>query len=60
MSNTKVIYTLKVHIELQKRGFKCLIEMRNPKNQHLNCWVYEATPEFMKVFNELVGGMRNG
>jgi hypothetical protein len=34
--------------------------MRNPKNQHLNCWVYEATPEFLKVFEEIVGGMRRG
>jgi hypothetical protein len=34
--------------------------MRNPKNQHLNCWVYEATPEFLEVFEEIVGGMRHG
>lgn len=64
MSNTnyKVIYTLSLHIELQKRGFKYITEMKNPKNQNYNCWVYEATPEFLEAFTELSekGGSRNG
>lgn len=58
MSNTKVVYTLRLHIKLQELGFKCLVEMRNPKNQRLNCWVYEATPEFMETFDRLTGGLR--
>lgn len=57
MPKTKVIYALRVHIELQKRGFVYLTEMRNPQNPHLNCWVYEATPEFMEAVDKIIGGI---
>lgn len=64
MSNTnyKVIYTLALHIELQKQGFKYITEMKNPQNHRYNCWVYEATPEFLEVFKRLTekGGSSNG
>lgn len=58
MPKTKVIYALRVHIELQKRGFVYLTEMRNPQNPHLNCWVYELTDELQTTLDELLGGMR--
>ena len=53
-SNYKVIYTLALHIELQKQGFKYITEMKNPRNHHYNCWVYEITPEFEEAFSKLV------
>jgi hypothetical protein len=36
--------------------------MKNPRNQNYNCWVYEATPEFLEVFMRLTekGGSSNG
>lgn len=60
-SNLKIIYSLKVHIALQQRGFTYLTEMKNPNNKTLNCWVYETTPEFIAAFNQIVnGGSANG
>lgn len=59
MPNTKIVYALRIHVELQRRGFNYITEMRNPKNPHLNCWVYEATPEFMEAFDEIMGGIYN-
>lgn len=60
-SNLKIIYSLKVHIALQMRGFEYLTEMKNPNNKLLNCWVYEETPQFIQAFNEIVNrGSANG
>lgn len=62
MPNThKIVYSLRVHIELQNRGFHYVTEMRNPKNAAFNCWVYEVTPELLEAFDQiLVGGSENG
>ena len=57
MPSTKIIYALRVHVELQKRGFNYITEMRNPKNPHLNCWVYELTDELRNALNEILGGI---
>ena len=56
MSNTKVkiIYSLKIHIELQKQGFVYLTEMKNPNNSRFNCWVYRETPELLAAFDALI------
>lgn len=52
--NLKIVYSLRMHIELKNKGFHCLTEMPNPQNTRFNCWVYEATPEFMKAFDEYI------
>lgn len=54
--NVKIIYSLKLHIALQKRGFICLTEMKNPHNPQYNCWVYAATPELLTAFDALLKG----
>ena len=56
MSNTKykIIYSLKLHIALQQQGFKSQMEMKNPYNPRLNCWVYEATPELAQAYDSLL------
>lgn len=54
MSSVKIIYSLSIHLELQRRGFKFLTEMKNPRNQNFNCWVYEETPELVKTFDEIL------
>ena len=57
--NVKIVYSLKVHIELQRRGFTFLTEMKNPQNPRFNCWVYAATPELLAAFDDaLKGGTR--
>lgn len=53
--NIKVIYSLKMHIALQTQGFVYLTEMKNPNNPRFNCWVYEATPDFLAAFDALLG-----
>lgn len=55
----KVIYTLRLHVELQKLGFNCVTEMKNPKKPNYNCWVYEVTPEFIEAFSKIVEGKDN-
>ena len=52
--NVKIIYSLKIHIALQKMGFKYLTEMSNPHNSRFNCWVYAESEELLKAFNSLV------
>lgn len=54
--NVKIIYSLRIHIELQKLGFQYMTEMRNPQKPTLNCWVYEATPEFLTSLEALLRG----
>lgn len=52
-TNMIVIYSLKLHIALQKEGFIYLTEMKNPKDAKYNCWVYEDTPAFRLAFERL-------
>lgn len=58
--NVKIIYSLRIHIALQKQGFQYITEMRNPQNPNFNCWVYAETPELLASFDALVReGCRN-
>ena len=59
MSKTKIIYSLRIHIQLQQLGFSYITEMRNPKNPNLNCWVYEDTPVFEEAISKIMGGISN-
>lgn len=60
-SKTKIIYSLRIHIALQKQGFSYIVEMRNPQNPNLNCWVYEGTPALLEAFDKLIReGEQNG
>ena len=54
--NVKIIYSLKLHIELQKQGFTPLTEMKNPHNQRFNCWVYAETPDLLAAFDAALKG----
>ena len=61
MSNTKIVYSLRLHIALLRSGFKPLCEMKNPSDNRYNCWIYEITDDFQAVFDALMGeGGRNG
>ena len=50
----KIVYSLRIHIGLQQLGFSYMTEMKNPKNPHLNCWVYQETQALLKAFDSLV------
>ena len=52
--NFKIIYSLRIHLNLQKMGFKYLTEMKNPQNMRFNCWVYEATPQLLEAFDNIL------
>lgn len=54
-SKLKVIYSLRIHIQLGRMGFTHISEMKNPQFPHLNCWVYEETPSFIQAFESLMG-----
>ena len=58
--NYKIIYSLRVHLELQRRGFHYETEMKNPNHPNLNCWVYEETPALIEALVELSGSLRGG
>lgn len=53
-TNIKVVYSLRIHIKLQQLGYCCVAEMKNPQNHKYNCWVYEATPNFLASFEALM------
>ena len=55
--NVKIVYSLRIHIALQQKGFTYITEMKNPQNQKFNCWVYAATPDLLAAFDAL---MREG
>ena len=53
-TKTKIVYSLRFHVALQQLGIVHIIEMKNPQNPHLNCWVYAATPDFIAAFEALM------
>ena len=52
--NFKIIYSLRIHLKLQEKGFKYLTEMKNPQNMRFNCWVYGATPQLLEAFDNIL------
>lgn len=60
MSNSnnkvKIVYSLRIHIQLQKMGFNHIYEMKNPNASQYYCWVYEASPEFLTAFDVILKG----
>lgn len=54
MSKTKIIYSLKIHIQLQIKGFHPIYSMPNPHNEKYLCWIYNRDDNFDKVFDEIV------
>ena len=52
--NFKIIYSLRIHLKLQEMGFKYLTEMKNPQNMRFNCGVYEATPQLLEAFDNIL------
>jgi len=60
-SNYKIIYSLRIRLELRKRGFEPLIELINPYKQYLKCWKFLDTEEFEIALSEIMReGKKNG
>lgn len=55
----KIIYSMRINIELQKKGLKPILSMPNPYKENLVCWVYEETEEFIEAFNQIMEGTIN-
>ena len=49
----KIIYSLKVHIELELRGFHSIGTIPNPRHSEFSCWIYEWNNEIEKAFLEI-------
>lgn len=54
-SKIKIIYSLRIHRELQRQGFLYEVEMKNPANPKFNCWVYPETPALLAALDALIG-----
>lgn len=55
-SAKKVIYSLRVYLQLEQKGFYPISTMPNPNKPNLMCWVFDKTPEFMEVLDEILEG----
>jgi hypothetical protein len=42
----KIIYSLRIYLQLINKGFYPISTSPNPNNNHLMCWIFEKTPEF--------------
>lgn len=60
MPITKIIYSMRVMLQLQAKGFQYLTIMPNPQHPEYNCWVYELTEELEKALDEILGGGYHG
>lgn len=56
----KTIFSLRTKVELDKLGFKPVMETDNRDKEGYKCWVYELTPELSAVLDKLWGGQKNG
>lgn len=60
MPITKVIYSMRVMLQLKERGFEPLATMPNPTRNQFNCWIFERSEDFDNALNEILGGSPNG
>ena len=55
----EVIYSLKVMRKLLEMGFIPIKTIPNPKDVKYNCWIYEATDEFIEARRKILGGLKH-
>lgn len=60
MPNTKIIYSMKIMLQLMELGFTPITSMPNPQHPEYNCWVYELTDELREALDRLLGGDYRG
>ena len=52
--DTKIIYSFRIKNLLEIQGFKPILETNNPYKSGFKCWIFEATPDLLKAFDELL------
>ena len=52
----KIIYSLRVHLELTKRNIYPVATTPNPWKPNFMCWIYEKTPELDEALTAILGG----
>ena len=52
----QIIYSLKIKLLLELKGFKPDLETENPKNSYYKCWVYKNSPELQEVLSAIFDG----
>lgn len=60
MPNTKIIYSMKIMLQLVELGFQPLTVMPNPQHPEYNCWVFELNDELREALDRLLGGDHRG
>lgn len=56
----KTIYSLRVYLQLRKRGIMPILECESPYKKGYKCWVYELSENVQEALNEILGGMTDG
>jgi hypothetical protein len=51
----KIIYSLRIYLELEKKGIYPITTTANPRKPNFMCWIYEKTPELVQALDELMG-----
>lgn len=54
MQTTKVIYSMKVAIQLKDLGHKIVMTMPNPNDNKLICWVFEKDQSFDSDLSNII------
>lgn len=52
---TKIIYTLKLMVQLVEMGHQPVTAMPNPRHPNLTCWVFKNTEEFQRDLSLILG-----
>ena len=60
MPNMQIVYSLRVRLELRKRGIEPLMENVNPYKPELKWWVYEQNEEFLQAFDMIMRMIKKG
>ena len=56
----KIIYSLKVMVQLVEMGNIPILTMENPKYPDYKCWVFEMTEKFQNDLDIVLGGSDDG
>lgn len=54
LTSRKIVYSLRVFMELQERGINPMATSQNPFKDKFICWIYDKTPEFDAAFDAIM------
>ncbi len=50
----KIIYSLRVYLELKDRGIEPIATTSNPQKPNFMCWIYERTPGLLEALDDIM------